>query len=148
MVSETTFSDAYVKVLIWWWCLIWDILARQFLLSSAFYTKQTLAALNKELETYLIEFMLCQFYSITLVFNYSHDDSTFQAKDKERRLRLREEKLLAQKKHQEERIRKAIERAQAEPKKKVWVKLSFREKIQRFFGTNITESHYWQHWCL
>ena len=47
-----------------------------------------------------------------------------QAKDKERRLRLREEKLLAQKKHQEERIRKAIERAQAEPKKKV-NKLSF-----------------------
>ena len=42
-----------------------------------------------------------------------------QAKDKERRLRLREEKLLEQKKHQEERIKKAIERAQAEPKKKV-----------------------------
>lgn len=49
-----------------------------------------------------------------------------KAKDKERRLRLREEKLLAQKKHQEERIRKAIERAQAEPKKKTGRRLVFR----------------------
>lgn len=56
---------------------------------------------------------------LILVFNCPHNRYSFQAKDKERRLRLREEKLLAQKKHQEERIRKAIERAQAEPKKKV-----------------------------
>jgi len=49
-----------------------------------------------------------------------------KAKDKERRLRLREEKLLAQKKHQEERIKKAIERAQAEPKKKTGRRLVFR----------------------
>jgi len=49
-----------------------------------------------------------------------------KAKDKERRLRLREEKLAAQKKHQEERIRKAIERAQAEPKKKTGRRLVFR----------------------
>jgi len=49
-----------------------------------------------------------------------------KAKDKERRLRLREEKLVAQKKHQEERIRKAIERAQAEPKKKTGRRLVFR----------------------
>ncbi|XP_047122843.1 cilia- and flagella-associated protein 100 isoform X1 [Hydra vulgaris] len=47
-------------------------------------------------------------------------------KDKERRLRLREEKLLEQKKNQEERIRKAIERAKAEPKKKTGRRLVFR----------------------
>ena len=34
-------------------------------------------------------------------------------------MRLREEKLQEQRRHQEERIKKAIERAQAEPKKKV-----------------------------
>ena len=51
----------------------------------------------------------------TILYNFFCE----QAKDKERRLRLREEKLLEQKRHQEERIRKAIERAQAEPKKKV-----------------------------
>lgn len=49
-----------------------------------------------------------------------------KAKDKERRLRLREEKLLEQKRHQEERIKKAIERAQAEPKKKTGRRLVFR----------------------
>jgi len=40
-------------------------------------------------------------------------------KEKERRMRLREEKLAAQRAHQEERVRKALERAKAEPKKKV-----------------------------
>lgn len=49
-----------------------------------------------------------------------------KAKEKERRLRLREEKLEAQKRHQEERIRRALERAQAEPKKKQGRKLNFR----------------------
>lgn len=49
-----------------------------------------------------------------------------KAKEKERRIRLREEKLIEQKRHQEERIRKAIERAQAEPKKKTGRRLVFR----------------------
>jgi len=49
-----------------------------------------------------------------------------KAKDKERRLRLREEKLQEQRRHQEERIKKAIERAQAEPKKKTGRRLVFR----------------------
>ncbi|KAI5109167.1 cilia- and flagella-associated protein 100, partial [Silurus meridionalis] len=40
-----------------------------------------------------------------------------RAKEKERRLRLRDEKLTLQKQHQEERIKKAIERAQAEIKR-------------------------------
>ncbi|KAG8430896.1 hypothetical protein GDO86_019790 [Hymenochirus boettgeri] len=40
-----------------------------------------------------------------------------KAKEKERRLRLREEKIKQQKQHQEERLRKALERAQADPKK-------------------------------
>ena len=42
-----------------------------------------------------------------------------QAKDKERRMRMREEKLEEQRLHQEERLRKALERAQADPKKRV-----------------------------
>ena len=43
----------------------------------------------------------------------------FQTKEKERRLRLREEKMEQQRLHQEDRVRRALERAQAEPKKKV-----------------------------
>lgn len=42
-----------------------------------------------------------------------------KAKEKERRLRMREEKIEQQKLHQEERMRRALERAKAEPKKKV-----------------------------
>lgn len=49
-----------------------------------------------------------------------------KAKEKERRLRLREEKLEAQRIHQEERVRRALERAQADPKKKVGVRRSRR----------------------
>jgi len=43
----------------------------------------------------------------------------WKAKEKERRLRQREEKLAEQRLHQEERLRKALERAQADPKKRV-----------------------------
>ena len=43
----------------------------------------------------------------------------FQTKEKERRMRLREEKMEQQRLHQEDRVRRALERAQAEPKKKV-----------------------------
>ena len=42
-----------------------------------------------------------------------------QAKEKERRLKMREEKLEQQRIHQEERVRRALERAKADPKKKV-----------------------------
>ena len=42
-----------------------------------------------------------------------------QAKEKERRLKMREEKMEQLRIHQEERVRRALERAQAEPKKKV-----------------------------
>eukprot|EP00112_Aurelia_sp_Birch-Aquarium-sp1_P007994 Seg1873.5 transcript_id=Seg1873.5/GoldUCD/mRNA.D3Y31 product="Cilia- and flagella-associated protein 100" protein_id=Seg1873.5/GoldUCD/D3Y31 len=49
-----------------------------------------------------------------------------KAKEKERRLKQREEKLEAQRKHQEERLKKALERAQAEPKRKQGRKLNFR----------------------
>ena len=44
-----------------------------------------------------------------------------KAKEKERRLRMREEKIEQQRLHQEERLRRALERAKAEPKKKVCV---------------------------
>lgn len=49
-----------------------------------------------------------------------------RAKEKQRRLRLREEKLEAQRKHQEERVRMALERAQAAPKKMTGKRLVFR----------------------
>uniref|UniRef100_A0A8C5Q1S6 Cilia and flagella associated protein 100 n=1 Tax=Leptobrachium leishanense TaxID=445787 RepID=A0A8C5Q1S6_9ANUR len=49
-----------------------------------------------------------------------------KAKEKERRLRLREEKIKQQKLHQEERLRKALERAQADPKKNSGRKLMMR----------------------
>lgn len=42
-----------------------------------------------------------------------------QAKEKERRLKMREEKMEQQRLHQEERVRRALERAKAEPKKAV-----------------------------
>ena len=41
-------------------------------------------------------------------------------------MRAREEKLEAQKLHQEERVRKALERAQAAPKRTVGKKLMYR----------------------
>ena len=45
-----------------------------------------------------------------------------KAKEKERRLKQREDRIIEQKKYQEERIRKALERARAEPKKYVIIK--------------------------
>ncbi|CAL1543352.1 unnamed protein product [Lymnaea stagnalis] len=51
-----------------------------------------------------------------------------KAKDKERRLKMREEKMEQLRLHQEERVRKALERAQAEPKKKTGKKLVFRSE--------------------
>nr|CAB3228545.1 coiled-coil domain-containing protein 37 [Phallusia mammillata] len=51
-----------------------------------------------------------------------------KAKEKERRMRLREEKLATQRAHQEERVRKALERAKADPKKKVGKRLVFRSE--------------------
>uniref|UniRef100_H2ZEG4 DUF4200 domain-containing protein n=1 Tax=Ciona savignyi TaxID=51511 RepID=H2ZEG4_CIOSA len=49
-----------------------------------------------------------------------------KAKEKERRMRLREEKLAAQRAHQEERVRNALERVKADPKKKAGKRLVFR----------------------
>ena len=46
-------------------------------------------------------------------------DFDFQAKEKERRMRLREEKMEEQRLAQEERLKRALERAQADPKKRV-----------------------------
>jgi len=51
-----------------------------------------------------------------------------KAKEKERRLRLREEKLEQQKLHQEDRVRRALARAQADPKKKTGKRLVFRSE--------------------
>jgi hypothetical protein len=49
-----------------------------------------------------------------------------RAKEKQRRLRAREEKIEAQRLHQEERVRLALERAQAAPKRQTGRKLVFR----------------------
>lgn len=51
-----------------------------------------------------------------------------KALDKERRLKLREEKLKLQKEHQEERIKRASERAKADPKKKTGRKIVARSE--------------------
>lgn len=51
-----------------------------------------------------------------------------KAKEKERRMRLREEKMEQQRLHQEDRVRRALERAQAEPKKKTGKPLMFRSE--------------------
>ncbi|KAH9490579.1 hypothetical protein Btru_033585 [Bulinus truncatus] len=51
-----------------------------------------------------------------------------KAKDKERRQKMREEKMELLRLHQEERVKKALERAQAEPKKKTGKKLVFRSE--------------------
>ena len=55
--------------------------------------------------------MQCFFPSLVL--------SPLQAKEKERRMRHREEKMEQQRIHQEDGVRRALERAQAELKKKV-----------------------------
>jgi len=49
-----------------------------------------------------------------------------RAKEKQRRLRAREEKIEQQRIHQEERVRKALQRAQAAPKRQTGRKLVFR----------------------
>lgn len=54
-----------------------------------------------------------------------------KSKEKERRLKLREEKMEQQRLHQEERVRKALERAKAEPKKQTGRKLVFRSEPPR-----------------
>lgn len=51
-----------------------------------------------------------------------------KAKEKERRLKLREEKREQQRLHQEERVRKALERAKADPKVQTGKRLVFRSK--------------------
>ncbi|GFO44040.1 coiled-coil domain-containing protein 37-like isoform x1, partial [Plakobranchus ocellatus] len=51
-----------------------------------------------------------------------------RAKEKERRLKMREEKMEQLRLHQEERVRRALERAQAEPKRKTGKKLVFRSE--------------------
>ncbi|XP_076448152.1 cilia- and flagella-associated protein 100-like [Babylonia areolata] len=51
-----------------------------------------------------------------------------KAKEKERRLKMREEKIEQQRLHQEERVRRALERAKAEPKKTTGKKLVFRSE--------------------
>ncbi|XP_060774268.1 cilia- and flagella-associated protein 100 [Neoarius graeffei] len=64
-----------------------------------------------------IENLLCDLLESIEVIPEDHLAMAERAKEKEKRLRLRDEKLTLQKQHQEERIKKAIERAQAEIKR-------------------------------
>jgi len=57
-----------------------------------------------------------------------------KAKEKERRLRMREEKIEQQRLHQEERLRRALERAKAEPKKKVCSGALLKFRVVRMRG--------------
>jgi hypothetical protein len=66
----------------------------------------------------------------------------YQAKEKQRRLRQREERMIEQKKNQEERIRKALERAQAAPKKIVCIS-SFFAFI--FYFNDLSSSSWFSH---
>ena len=63
-----------------------------------------------------------------------------RAKEKQRRLRLREEQLAAQRRHQEERVRKALERAQAAPKKQTGKRLVFRSAPPKKRGNGEREA--------
>ena len=46
-------------------------------------------------------------------------ESAEKSKERQRRVRIREEKIIQQKLHQEERVRKALERAKSDPQRKV-----------------------------
>ncbi|OAF66691.1 hypothetical protein A3Q56_05576 [Intoshia linei] len=73
-----------------------------------------------------IENKLEKMFEIIECLPYEMVISAEKIKEKERRLFLRQEKILTQKKHQEERIQKALERAKAAPKK-----LTGRRVIER-----------------
>ncbi|XP_078595782.1 cilia- and flagella-associated protein 100-like isoform X1 [Branchiostoma floridae x Branchiostoma japonicum] len=73
-----------------------------------------------------IENRLEELFEIIEMMPPERVEAAERAKEKERRLRLREEKLEQQRLHQEERVRRALERAQADPKKKRGRKLVFR----------------------
>ncbi|KAG9352960.1 hypothetical protein JZ751_017536 [Albula glossodonta] len=73
-----------------------------------------------------------------------------RAKEKERRLRLREEKISQQKRHQEERLRKALERAQADITKTKGKKLMVRShppehKVKETVDHDITDKEKEEH---
>ncbi|XP_019855759.1 PREDICTED: cilia- and flagella-associated protein 100-like [Amphimedon queenslandica] len=55
-------------------------------------------------------------------------ESAEKAKEKERRLRMREQKLQEQRLHQEERLKRALERAQADPKRTTGRRLVYRSE--------------------
>lgn len=67
-----------------------------------------------------------------------------QAKEKERRLKMKEEKLKLLREHQEERIRKSLERAKAEPKKIVscFLKITLAILTSLFPYTNTVQKHF------
>ncbi|XP_078595785.1 cilia- and flagella-associated protein 100-like isoform X4 [Branchiostoma floridae x Branchiostoma japonicum] len=78
-----------------------------------------------------IENRLEELFEIIEMMPPERVEAAERAKEKERRLRLREEKLEQQRLHQEERVRRALERAQADPKKKGGRKLVFRSEPPR-----------------
>ncbi|KAM6216444.1 coiled-coil domain-containing protein 38 [Rhynchocyon petersi] len=69
-----------------------------------------------------------------------HVEAIEKQKQKERRLKVREEKMKEKQKHQEERLRAALERAVAQPKKKLGRRLIFRS-TPISTGKRVTEVH-------
>ena len=73
-------------------------------------TIQMLAAIESRLE---------ELFDTVETLPHDMVEAAEKSKEKERRLRQREEKLEEQRLAQEERLRRALERAQADPKKRV-----------------------------
>ncbi|XP_025108512.1 cilia- and flagella-associated protein 100-like [Pomacea canaliculata] len=75
-----------------------------------------------------IENRLEELFEIIETMPQDKVEAAEKAKEKERRLKMREEKIELQRLHQEERVKRALERAKAEPKKKTGKKLVFRSE--------------------
>ena len=73
-------------------------------------------------------------------------NALLQAKEKERRMRLREEKMEEQRLAQEERLKRALERAQADPKKRVTINMHYTKPLQSdlegYYDTDPLISHF------
>ena len=76
----------------------------------------------------------------------SPPNALLQAKEKERRMRLREEKMEEQRLAQEERLKRALERAQADPKKRVTINMHYtkplKSDLEGYYDTDPSISHF------
>ncbi|XP_023682622.2 cilia- and flagella-associated protein 100 [Paramormyrops kingsleyae] len=87
-----------------------------------------------------IESRLCELLESTELIPRERVLIAERAKEQERRLRLREDKLQQKKQHQEERMRRAMERSQAAIKKTTGKKLMFRSQPPAFKTKESTDA--------